>query len=195
MSEKIADAALFIWSAQNELLLDYGIDVVNRSFCLNRDIEQVTFTEVDACLSLLERDTATRDQPITIKLNSVGGDVHAAWAIVSRIKASPCPITVEAYGCVMSAATMIFCAGGKRRVSKYAEFMFHQSNVENLSGSLHALENMTKGMRREEEMYCTFLHESSKKSRQFWKKLINSKKDVFLTAEQVIKLGLAQEIF
>jgi ATP-dependent Clp protease, protease subunit len=195
MADNIKDTALGIWNAQNELLLDYGIDVIGRSFCLSKDIGEHTFAEIDAKLSILERDLDEGSpRPITIKLNSVGGSIYDAWAIVSRIKSSPCPITMEAYGCVMSAATMIFLAGKKKRVSKYCEFMFHQSSI-GLEGSINVIQNVLKSMGKEEEMYCTFLQENSKKSRLFWKKLINSNKDVFLTAEQVLKLGLAEEIF
>jgi ATP-dependent Clp protease protease subunit len=195
MSEKVPDTAISIWNAQNNLLLDYGIDVVNRSFCMSGDIDENTFAIVDQNLSLLERDVSTRDTPIVIKLNSLGGSIYNAWAVVSRIKSSPCPITIEAYGAVMSAATMIFAAGKKRRVSRYCEFMYHQGSINDASGTLNQMVNTIKSMKREEIMYCNFLQANSKKSSLFWRKLLHSNKDVFLSAEQIVKLGIAEEIF
>lgn len=190
----VKDVAIQIWTAQNELLLTHGIDVSKRTFAISGDIDEHSFAVVDAKLAILERDSED-PQPITIKLNCLGGDVYNAWAIVSRIQASPCPIYIDAYGTVMSAATMIFLAGKKRRVSRYCEFMFHQTQVSEMQGSLSQIENATKSMKREEEMYCKFLSENSKKSVQWWKKMLSLRKDIFLTAEQVIKLGIAEEIF
>lgn len=195
MSEKNAqEFALHLWNLQNELILDYGIDPVSRSFCINKDIDHTSFAEIDAKLNLLERDGGEEHPPITIKINSCGGSIYDAWAIVSRIKKSPCVIKTEAYGAVMSAATMIFAAGAERSVSKYCEFMFHQSSM-GVEGSLATLQNVLRSLSKEEDMYCKFLAEHSKKSSNFWRKLLHSKKDVFLTAEQVIKLGIAKEIF
>ncbi len=196
MSEKIQDTAVQIWAAQNDLVLEYGIDVVGRSFCLSRDIDENSFAEIDAKLCILEREPYESErQPITIKINSVGGSVHDAWAIVSRIKRSPCPIITEAYGAVYSAATMIFAAGSTRRASKYCEFMYHSTSVTEVTGQKHSVKSVLVSMEREEQLYCEFLEQNSKKSRRWWKKLLDSKKDVYLTAEQVLKLGVAEEIF
>lgn len=196
MSEKIPDTAIQIWAAQNDLLLEYGLDIVGRSFCISRDVDENSFAEIDAKLCILERETTgSNQQPITIKINSCGGSVHDAWAIVSRIKRSPCPIITEAYGAVYSAATMIFASGSTRRVSKYCEFMYHAASVSDVTGQKHAIKSVVTSMEREETVYCSFLKENSKKSRRWWKKLLDSKKDVYLTAEQVLKLGVAEEIF
>ncbi len=190
----IKDTAIQIWTIQNELALEYGIDVVRRSFCISSDIDDTTFEVVDAKLNILERSLEDTSD-ITIKLNCLGGDVYNAWAIVSRMQSSPCNVNVEAYGTVMSAATMIFAAGKKRRVSKYCEFMFHQTQVSEMQGSLAAIETATESMKREERMYCRLLAENSKKSVQWWHKMLSLKKDIYLTAEQMIKIGLAEEIF
>lgn len=196
MSERIPDTAIQIWAAQNDLLLEYGLDIVGRSFCISRDVDENSFAEIDAKLCILEREsTGSSNQPITIKINSCGGSVHDAWAIVSRIKRSPCPIITEAYGAVYSAATMIFASGSTRRVSKYCEFMYHSTSVTEVAGQKHAVKSVLTSMEREELVYCTFLEQNSKKSRRWWKKLLDSKKDVYLTAEQVLKLGVAEEIF
>lgn len=195
MSEKnVQELAVHIWNMQNDLMLDYGIDTVNRTFCINKDIDHHSFQEIDAKLNLLERDAGPDMAPITIKINSCGGSIYDAWAVVARIKKSPCVIRTEAYGAIMSAATMIFAAGTERAVSRYCEFMFHQASV-GVEGPVHSIVNVINSLNREEKMYCEFLQENSKKSSNFWKKMLHSKKDVYLTAEQVVKLGIAKEIF
>ena len=44
---------------------------------------------------------------ITIKINSYGGDVYTALAIVGRMLESKCLLQTKGYGKIMSAATII----------------------------------------------------------------------------------------
>jgi ATP-dependent protease ClpP protease subunit len=189
------DNALQIWSLQNDLLLDYGVDVVTRSFSLKSYIDDKSFNELDAKLSMLEKDgDLKKPAPITIKLNNGGGEIYAAWGMVSRIKASPCPIYIEAHGHIMSAATMIFAAGKKRRASKYCTFMFHESQI-GIDGKLSDVKNYTRHLDQEENMYSQFLADHSKKSLKFWKSVLGTRKDVYLTAKEVADFGLIEEVF
>lgn len=182
---------LAIWQAQNELLLSAGIDVVNRSFCINKDIDKHTFAEVDAKLSFFEREPK---QPVTIKINSCGGSVYDAWAVCSRILNSKCVVNIEAHGAIMSAATMIFACGKLRSASKYCTFMFHQSSSI-MNGKLSDIKNEVHALEAEEDMYVKFLSERSKKSVAFWKKIIATNKDVYVSADKVLKTGLFERIF
>lgn len=190
------DSALQIWDLQNDLLLSYGVDMVERSFSLKSQIDENSFNELDVKLSLLERngDEKGKASPITIKLNNGGGDVYTAWAMVSRIRKSPCKIIVEAHGHVMSAATLIFAAGTIRKASKYCTFMFHEVQT-GLDGSTSQFADLLKQLGREQSMICQHLADRSTKSVSFWKKVLAARKDVYFTTSEVKKLGLIEEIF
>ena len=68
------------------------------------------------------------EKAITIRLHSEGGSVYEALAIVGRIEKCKCQIITEGYGAIMSAATLILASGDKRRISRLAWFMVHESN-------------------------------------------------------------------
>lgn len=62
---------------------------------------------------------------ITVRINSGGGDVFAAFAIYSRLKDHPAHITVKIDGWAGSAATIIAMAGDVIQIPAAANFMVH----------------------------------------------------------------------
>ena len=186
------EQALGIWQLQTDILMTHGVNLATRSFVINGDIEAKLFEIVDAKLALIERES---NEPITIKLNSTGGDPYSAWAIVSRIKSSPCHIIIEAHGCVASAATMILAAGDHKRVSKYCTVMFHESSIDDFSGKFSDMKDVAHALNQEEKMYTEFLAKASKKSSKFWANMIQSKRDVYLTARELLRMGIIDEVF
>ena len=112
---------------KEKLRLDYlfeqGVNFVDRVIQINEEIDDHSFSFLDAALSELERSSK---KTITIKINSPGGSVYDALAMIGRLNSSSCRIVTEAYGHVMSAATLLLAAGKKRRMSKYCVFMAHQ---------------------------------------------------------------------
>jgi len=189
------DNALQVWSLQNELLLTYGIDTVKRSFTFNGDIDKDSFHQLDIKMSLLERNgNEKRPEPIIIRVSSGGGDISAAWAMAARIMSSPCDVVVETYGEIMSSATILLAAADKRRSSRYCIFMFHEASA-GIEGKVRDIQDTVKYFDREEQMYCDFLGKKSKRSSKFWKKMLSSKKDVYLDVNQMILLGLIDEVF
>lgn len=176
-----------------DILLSHGIDISNRSFSITGEIEEKLFEIVDFKMSILEQ--ASKKAPITIKLNSPGGEVSTAWAVVSRLERSPCKIHIEAHGTVASAATIILACGFKRAVSKYCSIIFHETSLEDVSGKLSGIKNLLSNWSKEQDMYIRFLADRSTKTVDFWNRVIESKKDVYLTPAQLLKIGLIDEVF
>ena len=106
-----------------EYLFDQGVNFVDRVIQVNEEIGEESFSFIDSALSELERSSK---KTITIRINSPGGSVYDALAIIGRLNSSNCRIVTEGYGHVMSAATLLLAAGKKRRMSKYCVFMAHQ---------------------------------------------------------------------
>lgn len=184
------DTVLEIEKFRMNYLFESGLDFKNRSIQLTGIVgEDFDFSFVDCALSEIERLGRKR---IIIKLNSTGGSVIEALAIVGRMKASTCQIVVEGYGVIQSAATMIFAAGNKRRISKYASFMHHESTYQ-LSGKHSEVTDQVVQMEKEERLWATWMAEFSKKDYKFWYNK-GKRKDFFITAEQAVELGVADEI-
>ncbi len=66
---------------------------------------------------------------LTVRINSGGGDVFAAFAIYSRLKDHPAKITVKIDGWAGSAATIIAMAGDVITIPAAANFMVHNPSM------------------------------------------------------------------
>lgn len=184
MSKKLLDQTL---------LFSQGIDTVSRSFSFTGEIDDKSFEIVDIKMTILEQ--ANKKAPITIKLNSPGGAVTAAWSIASRIQRSTCPVNIEVHGEASSAATIILACGKKRSVSRFSTLVFHETRFDEVTGKLSDLKDLVTRWTREQHVYATFLASKSKKSAKFWNRVMNTKKDIYLTPAQLLAMGLIDEVF
>ena len=95
----------------------------------------------------------------------------------------------------MSAGVLLLAAGtkGQRKIGKNCRVMIH-SVIGGTSGSFHNLENEMEEMRYMQEAYLKALSEESNMSLSQLKKLLNRKVNVYLSAEEAVKLGIADII-
>ncbi len=177
-------------SLNRQYLFEYGVNFKERVITISTEIDDSTFDLVDASLQEME---AENKKPITIRIKSPGGSVYEAIAIVGRMKASPCQIITEGYGMVMSAATMLLSAGTKRRVSRYTWFMHHES-AYGVQGRHSEVKAYVAQADREEMVWANWMAELTKKPAKFWAtKGVHL--DAYFTAEQLVELGVADEVF
>lgn len=171
-------------------LFEVGVNFKDRVIVIDEDIEEGLFTKVDAAMSELESYSR---QAITIRINSFGGDIHTALAIVGRLKRSKCRIVTEGYGAVMSAASFIFASGNHRRISKFAFYMYHEFSYS-AEGRHSAIKAEVEETERQWELWASWMATYSKvKDKQFF--LTNGRLvDVYWTPETLLELGLADEI-
>jgi ATP-dependent protease ClpP protease subunit len=74
----------------------------------------------------LARIKALKAQTITVKINSLGGDVNHALAIYDMLEEHDAEVTTQIIGLCASAATVIAAAGTTRKMSRNALFLIHQ---------------------------------------------------------------------
>ena len=179
------------WQDRFKFFYEHDIDVKTRTIRIVGTIGHATdFEFIDSALSVLESESR---KAITIKINSGGGAVYEALAIVGRMKASRCQIITEGYGHVMSAATLILAAGNRRRMSKYATFMHHESSYM-VGGSHSQVKEEIEQMEKEEELWSGWMEELTTTDASDWRKFAH-KKNLYLTAEECIKHGVIDEVF
>ncbi len=173
----------------DEFFFDRGIDVKLRTVLINGDINEDTFKLIDMALSKFE---AVGKGTITVKINSMGGNVYDAMAVIGRIRASKCTIVTEVYGCAMSAAIGILACGDKRRVSKYAVTMSHQCSY--LTKGTHTdIKNEVKQKEKEENAWAEMLASFSSKPKEYW---IEQHKlgDIYFSPEELKEIGVVDDI-
>tara|TARA_B100001094_G_C18135205_1_gene774654 strand:+ start:385 stop:1092 length:708 start_codon:yes stop_codon:yes gene_type:complete len=179
-----------------------------RSISLYGDINEHMANEVMQALlfydhtknhSIQEEDGTIQEVilPIRMYVSTHGGVVSDMFSIIDvmeNIKAN-CDIETIGVGKVMSAGVLVLAAGtkGKRKIAKHCRVMLH-SVMSGHCGSFPNLENEMKETKHMQNMYFDFLSKNTKLSKKRIKKLLIPNVDVYLSAEEAIKYGIADEI-
>jgi ATP-dependent Clp protease protease subunit len=136
------------------------------------------------------------EHPMKLHINSDGGNLTDAFALMDVMRTSPVPIATVGMGNLMSSAFMIFAAGakGRRAIAKNTSIMIHQFNHEYM-GKYHDMKAYAEEIDRINCRMVTELARTGKLNEQeVGTKLLNPS-DVWLTAEQLVGLGFADVIF
>lgn len=131
--------------------------------------------------------------PITIVMDNPGGDWYHGMAIYDRIRNSPCPITIEGYGPIMSMGSVILQAGAKRLLARHAAVLLHYGSVS-FGGTAKDLKSFaTQEDHNATIMEDIYLDRIKKKNADYTREQLADliKHDRYLTAQETIKLGLA----
>lgn len=93
------------------------------------EIGQINSTLLSWILDDNQKDKEQKNfkrKPISLYINSYGGEVYGTWSLIDIILSSLTPIYTYCTGYAMSAGFLIFLAGEKRYASKHARFLYHQ---------------------------------------------------------------------
>lgn len=184
VDSKLTQAALIL-----EYAFEYNVNFKQRVITISRDIDQKEFDRVDGALTELESQSR---KSVTIRINSPGGEVYQALAIIGRLKKSSCRIITEGYGHVMSAATLILAAGNIRKMSKYGFFMHHEAS-NTLTGKLSELEAEVKQMKIEDLQWAEWMSELTHESKDFWSRH-GVGTNAYFKPEELLSMGVIDEI-
>lgn len=166
----------------------YGLN--NRRIYLFESIEDNTAQRViDQILYLNDQNT----QDITLLINSDGGSVDAALAIISVMHAVESEISTVCLGKAHSSAADILVAGqkDKRYISHYGSVFVHQTqgntsgNLDKMKGFIEECGRLTD---RLYELYGTATRQGKTNVTQ------DLKNDRWFSPEQAIRYGLVDHI-
>lgn len=139
---------------------------------------------------------ATSWDPITILLNNMGGDEYACFAIIDAIQACQSEVTVKVLGAAMSAGSLILQAADRRLMTKHAVQMIHYGTWGNNDHSKTLQKLAKEGARIDRWMEEWYMAKIKEKHPTFKRaqvaKLLDH--DTYLTAEESVALGLADEV-
>ena len=136
-------------------------------------------------------DTKT-NKILTLYINSTGGDLYEAFALIDIMKTSNHPIRVIGIGAVMSAAFLIFASGtkGERYAAPNTSFMCHQFS-ENMESKYHDLKATIKESDLCNQKMIKILQDATDLPVAKIKSKLLSKSDVYLSTQEMIDLGIA----
>ena len=136
------------------------------------------------------------EHPMKLHINSDGGNLTDAFALIDVMRTSPVPIATVGMGNLMSSAFMIFAAGakGRRAIAKNTSIMIHQFNHEYM-GKYHDMKAYAEEIDRINYRMVAELSRTSGLTEQVVGTKLLKPSDVWLTAEQLVELGFADVIF
>ena len=141
---------------------------------------------------LLELDKDRKRRPITMYINSPGGEIGAGFALIDIMEKCKCPIKTIATGEVASMAVPIFLAGtmGQRYISKHTFLMLHPGST-GVGDYISFAKSRILNAEELEKMYNNYVISRSNIPKRI---LTEAKsKEKYLTAKECLKYGLADK--
>lgn len=161
---------------------------LERKLYIVGEISSESYTQFTKELAALERQSLKN---IVLELASEGGDAYMSLAFASRIRRSPCDITIIGNGLVASAAVLILACGDKRYMTKETWLMVHEETGD-ITGSVHDLEPTVTHYRKMENQCNAILAEVSKTSAEQWATF--HKATTYFSAVDCLRLGVIEGI-
>ena len=169
-------------------LLDHHIHFING------DIDEESVKEAIKWL-IYENLEKSKDKVLTIYINSCGGNLTDAFALIDIMKQSKHTIRTIGIGNVMSAAFLIFAAGdkGERYVAKNTSIMCHQF-TDSMDDKYHNIKAAMKETEHLNKRMVDILTEATGLVPSKVKAKLLPASDVYLTAEELVEFGVADHI-
>ena len=154
-------------------------------------------TTGDAIKFILERNLLKKNQPKFMKMliNSPGGEVSSAFALIDTMKGSRVPVYTYGLGEIASCGLMTFIAGekGKRFITRNTSILSHQYSWGSY-GKEHELMARVKEYNNTQLRIVDHYKKCTGLSEKDIKKYLLPPEDVWLTAKEAVKYGVADEV-
>jgi len=144
---------------------------------------------------LYENLDKSKPKLLQLYINSTGGNLYDAFGLIDIMKRSYHPIRTIGLGSIMSAAFLIFASGkkGERYVAPNTGIMCHQFSNEQ-EGKYHDIKAQVKENENCNQRMVNILREATGLETRIIKSKLLPASDVWLTAEELIELNIADHI-
>jgi len=135
--------------------------------------------------------------PIDMVISTPGGNADDMFAIYDTMRSirDEVPIKTRGIGKVMSAGVVLLAAGtkGERSIGKNCRIMVH-SVIGGHVGPMHQLDNEMEEIRNIQTQYINILARETNMTERYLRNLMKKKVNVYLSAQEAVDLGIADEI-
>lgn len=182
---------------------DYSLYIPKRTLYMGSEHVNDAFSESSTDTSMAERQIknllildSMSQEPITIIMNNLGGDVNHGLAIYDAVITCQSHITIRVLGNAMSMGSVILQAADERIMSPNAVQMMHYGSVV-VEGDSKIVNKMVKENERQNKwMEVMYLAKIQEKQSHYTlarlQRLLTH--DTYLTAQESVALGLADKI-
>lgn len=135
--------------------------------------------------------------PIKFYISTYGGSADEMFGIYDMMNSikKQCIIETVGMGKVMSAGTLLLAAGtkGHRKIGKNCRVMLHQVSAAAM-GPLFNMNIELEAIQRLQDQYIDIMVENTSLSKRKLKSLLNERVNVYLTAQEAVEYGIADEL-
>ena len=135
--------------------------------------------------------------PITLYISTYGGNADEMFGIFDLLQEAQkkCVVETIGNGKVMSAGTLMLAGGtkGHRKIYKNCRVMLHQVSAGAV-GPLFNIASEVEEIQQLQDKYINCLVSCTNLSKRKLKSLLNERVNVYLSAEEAVEYGLADEI-
>jgi ATP-dependent Clp protease protease subunit len=175
--------------------IDYGFNLDNEIIYLHGEIKgQETLYSIMQSVNIIMRyrEQEREKEPISISINSTGGDVFEMFAIIDYIQTLSVPVNIVCRGQACSAAAWILTMGtGVRAMSKHSTLMLHEG-FYSIEDKFHSVKSSLSYFDFLEDVGYKMLEEKTGTPASFWKE--KCRVDWYLTPDEALNLKLIDKI-
>ncbi len=164
----------------------------SRTVVISQQVDAKLTSKVLSQLVLLEQEGD--DQPVTVFINSPGGEIFSGFAIFDMLNFISCPVTTIVTGFAASMGSILSLAAdkGRRYSMPQAKIMIHQPLLMGYQGRATECEIQAREILKTRDHLVKLYSEQTGKSHEEIKKALD--RDNWFTAEEALEYGLIDKV-
>ena len=164
----------------------------SRTVVISQQVDAKLTSKVLSQLVLLEQEG--NDQPVTVFINSPGGEIFSGFAIFDMLNFISCPVTTIVTGFAASMGSILSLAAdkGHRYAMPKSKIMIHQPLLMGYQGRATECEIQAREILKTRDHLVKLYAEQTGKNREEIKKALD--RDNWFTAEEALEYGLIDKV-
>ena len=164
----------------------------SRTVVISQQVDAELTAKVLSQLVLLEQEG--HEEPVTVFINSPGGEIFSGFAIFDMLNFIACPVTTIVTGFAASMGSILSMAAdkGRRFAMPQAKIMIHQPLLMGYQGRASECEIQAREILKTRDHLVKLYSEQTGKSRKEIKKALD--RDNWFTAEEALEYGLLDKV-
>jgi ATP-dependent Clp protease protease subunit len=166
-----------------------------------RDLRDAVEHQIKNCKDKTKKQlyaSLAHKDPVKFLISTFGGnavDMFGIYDLMVSLKDSGIEMHTVGSGKVMSAGVLLLAAGtkGHRTIGRNCRVMVHPV-VGGAHGPSHDIQNEVEEILQTQQQYVECLAKETKLSISRLNKLISEKRNIYLSAEEAVKFGIADKI-
>lgn len=143
-------------------------------------------------LQMLHLQRQDAKAPITLYLNSPGGETDSGLAIYDVMQSLSCPVHTVCTGIAASMASVLFIAGKKRKMLAHSRLMIHDPLTRNAGGAALDVNDIAANMMAMRTTIAGIIASHSGHTTE--QILEKTRRDCYFSADEAIAFNLADGI-